>query len=99
MAHGEAFARVPPELQPVLEDLIQREPIFHRVAYGRTIEDFKRLMAPEYWETGASGQRYSREFILQTLAQHPPVDAEDAGWASRDFRLRCLGPDTFLLTY
>lgn len=99
MAKGEAGSRVPPELQPVLEELRQREPIFHRTAFGRTTKDFDHLMAPEYWETGASGQRYSREYILQTLAHHPPVDAEAAGWTCSDFSLRSLGANTFLLTY
>jgi hypothetical protein len=26
-------------------------------------------MAPDYWETGASGRRYSRAFILHHLEQ------------------------------
>lgn len=99
MAAENALADIAPELQPVLEELKQREPIFHRPAVVRSVEDFDRLMAPEYWEVGASGQRYSREFILQTLAHNPPVDAEAAGWRCCDFGLRRLGAETFLLTY
>jgi len=57
------------------------------------------MMALEYWEVGASGRRYSRAFILQGLAQNPPVDAGAAGWSCTDFSLRELGVDTYLLTY
>lgn len=93
------FTETAPELVMILEALRAREPIFHRPKYGHTSEDFARLMAPEYWEIGASGRRYSRAFILQMLAEHPPVDAEAAGWQTADFACRSLGPDTFLLTY
>ena len=100
MAAEHALSKIAPELQSILEELKQREPIFHRPAVARGAEDFERLMAPEYWEVGASGQRYSRAFILQTLAHNPPVDAEAAaGWTCSDFGLRRLGPETFLLTY
>ena len=99
MAAENALADIPPELQSVLEELKQREPIFHRASFGVSAEDFDRLMAPDYWEVGASGQRYSRAFILQTLAHNAPVDAEVVGWTCSDFGLRRLGPETFLLTY
>ena len=86
------FARIPAELQNVLEELRAREPIFHCPA-------FPTEMAPVYWEVGASGRRYSRDFILRHLEQNPPVDAALAGWACSDFRLIEAGPDTYLLTY
>lgn len=93
------FANVEPELVPILEELRSREPIFHRVAFGRCVADFDRAMAPEYWEVGASGRRHSRAFILRTLKDHPPVDAETAGWTCSDFGLAELGNATYLLTY
>ena len=80
----------------VFEELRRREPIFHTPAFG---VDFEKAMAPDYWEVGASGRRYSREFILRTLAQNPPVDAAAAGWKSEDHSLRRLSPDTYLFTY
>jgi len=95
----DAFTETAPEQLMILDALRAREPIFHRPQYARTHEDFARLMAPDYWEIGASGRRYSREFILRLLAETPPVDAEAAGWQTSDFACRSLGPDTFLLTY
>ncbi|HYA95420.1 MAG TPA: DUF4440 domain-containing protein [Terriglobales bacterium] len=100
MTNDAVFTHVAPDLFSVLEELRRRrEPIFHTSEYGTTLADLKRTTAPDYWEVGASGRRYSREFILRTLDQNPPVDAASAGWQSYDHGLRRLGPDTFLFTY
>ncbi len=99
MAGNAVFTHIESDLLPVLEDLRRREPIFHTPAFGITRSDFDGAMAPTYWEVGASGRRYSREFILRILDENPPVDAETAGWQSSDHGLRRLGPDTYLFTY
>jgi hypothetical protein len=52
-----------PEDMAVRDELMQREPLFHRPAYGATREDFEKMTAPEFWEVGASSRRYSREFV------------------------------------
>ncbi|MGH9608423.1 MAG: DUF4440 domain-containing protein [Bryobacteraceae bacterium] len=88
------FIQIAPDLQPVFDDLIRREPIFHTKDFGTSMEDFERATAPDYWEVGASGRRYSRSFILRSLEEHPPIDATSAGWQSFDYGLRRLGPDT-----
>src|SRR6185312_3965134 len=79
-----------PELAGVLDELRRREPIFHRPEFGNTGADF--------WEIGASGQRYSRAHILDVLEHRVPDPAEHI-WKTRDFHCRALGPDTYLLTY
>jgi hypothetical protein len=99
MLTHEIFTRVNPDLLAVFEELCLREPIFHTPAFGATVSDLERYMAPEYWEVGASGRRYSREFILRTLDAKPPIDAASAGWQSYQHGLRRLGPDTYLFTY
>jgi hypothetical protein len=88
-----------PDLLLVLDELRRREPIFHNKAFGSSVADFECSTAPDFWEIGASGRRYTREFILGLLQQNALVDAEEAGWKSSDFGLRRLGPDSFLLTY
>ena len=87
------------ELLPVFEELRRREPIFHTPEFGITLADFESVMTPDYWEVGASGRRYDRDFVLGTLEQIPPVDAAAAGWQCSDHALRQLGPDTYLFTY
>jgi hypothetical protein len=99
MAGNKVFTHIDSDLLPVFEELRRREPIFHTPAFGATRLDFENAMAPEYWEVGASGRRYHREFILRTLELSPPVDADTAGWQCSDHGLRRLGPDTYLFTY
>lgn len=99
MDHETVFTRVDSSLQPVLEELRNREPIFHTQRFGRSLEDFERGTAPDFWEVGASGRRYSRDFILAMRSRDELVDADQAGWKASGFGLRQLGPDCFLLTY
>lgn len=92
-------ARTDANLLPILHELLPFEPIFHTREFSLTRPDFEKRMAPDYWEVGASGRLYSREFILDFLAKSPPVDATSAGWQSSDHTLRQLGSHTYLLTY
>ncbi len=92
MSSANTFNQTEAVFQPVLALLLAREPIFHR-------PEFPTVMAPDYWEVGASGRRYSRDFILQTLAAEPPVDAAVAGWQIFEPQCRQISPDTYLLTY
>jgi len=100
MAMNSVFTKVERELLPVLDELRRREPIFHNLEFGSTTAEFEHSTAPDYWEVGASGRRYSRDFILRELTRSVPyVDAAAAGWQTSEFGLRRLGPDTYLLTY
>jgi hypothetical protein len=87
-----------PELQPIIDELSAREPIFHRPEFGTTREDFERMTTEDYWETGASGRRYSRSFVLDELEKRFSVPRTDV-WETSEFQCRGLGEDTYLLTY
>src|ERR1700744_5014180 len=65
--HDESAPETDPELLPILDELAPQEPIFHRTEFASTLADFDRLMVADFWEFGASGRRYGREFILQKL--------------------------------
>ncbi len=87
-----------PALLLILEELKRREPIFHRPEFGTTRADFEAMMHADFWEIGASGRRYSREYVLAELEkrhQHPRKE----GWETSEFHCRLLGPDLYLLTY
>ena len=43
-----------------LNELIQREPIFHRPELGTTHADFEQMTEGTFWEVGASGRRLRR---------------------------------------
>ena len=82
----------------ILRELLAREPIFHHPEFGTRREDYERMMAPEFWEVGASGARYDRDFILKVLeerAQHPHEDP----WEVRDPRCQRIGENLYLMTY
>jgi hypothetical protein len=87
-----------PRLEPILAELVRREPIFHRLELGTTREDFEAQTAPDFWEIGASGRAYSREFVWATLARRYAA-AEPDPWETDHFHCRELAPDTYLLTY
>jgi hypothetical protein len=88
----------PPGLEGVLAELSRREPIFHRPEFGTSRADFERMTAEDYWETGASGRRYSRQSVLDGLEERFSVAHADV-WETRDFQCRGLSEDTYLLTY
>ncbi|HEX8071472.1 MAG TPA: DUF4440 domain-containing protein [Pyrinomonadaceae bacterium] len=87
-----------PRLLPVLDELQRREPIFHRPEFGTTRADFERMTEATFWETGASGRRYSRADVLDLLEQRQAQPHADV-WAARDFHCLELAPDNYLLTY
>jgi hypothetical protein len=99
MQTQDAFTHTEPGLLRILDELRSYEPIFHTHTFGLTTADCERRIASDYWEVGASGRRYSREFILQHFAGKPPIDAHTAGWKTSEHALRKLSLDTFLLTY
>lgn len=87
-----------PDLADVLAELIAREPIFHRPEHGSTRADFAAMTADDFWEIGASGRRYSRDYVLDELERRHATPHEDV-WEAREFDCKKLSADVFLLTY
>ncbi len=82
----------------VQQELIDREPLFHRPEHGTTRRDFEAMTAQEFWETGASGQRYSRQYAIDNLVERYSVPHED-DWETEDFYCQEIAPENYLLTY
>jgi len=87
-----------PKHLDVLHELMKREPIFHRAELGTTRFDFENMTEREFWEVGASGRRYSRQYVLDTLEQRYKNPGQDV-WETRDFHCLELARDNYLLTY
>ena len=87
-----------PHLAEVARELMSREPLFHRPEFGVTRADFEKMTAPEFWEVGASGRRYSRAFVLDPLDPRSQSPVRDT-WEIQDFHCSVLAADTFLVTY
>jgi len=94
----EPIFRTEPRLLPILNALKEREPIFHTTAYGNSPGDRERVLDADYWEVGASGRRYSRDYVLGVLEKRDEI-LIDPSWQTRDFWCRELASDTYLLTY
>lgn len=57
-------------------------------------ERMKQLLAPEFVEVGASGERWDRDALIEALLTEPPMER-----SLHDFQLQQLAPDVALLTY
>lgn len=87
------------ELFDIERQLMDREPIFHRPeTHGTTRADFEAMTAEEFWEVGASGRHYSREFVIDTLVRRYAEPHEDL-WRTEDFYCQVIAADLYLLTY
>ena len=87
-----------PKLASVLAELEQREPIFHRPEFGTSRRDFEAMTDANFWEVGASGRRYSREYVIDALVERYSVPHDDV-WETSGFHCIELAPHTYLLTY
>lgn len=86
------------DINPVLTQLKALEPLIYAANDGQQRAHFDRLLAPDFWEVGASGKVYDRAFVLDTLEVRQAAPREEK-WQASDFRLEELSPGNFLLTY
>ena len=87
-----------PEHMAVLHELMQREPLFHRPEFGTTRKDFESMTAPTFWEIGASGRRFSRQFVLDVLEKRYEKSTEEV-WEMGDFHCLEIAANNYLITY
>jgi hypothetical protein len=87
-----------PAYLDILNELIDREPLFHRPEFGTTRQDFENMTVEGFWEVGASGRRYSRKYVLDSLEQRHSQPHEDI-WETRDFHCLEIALDNYLITY
>lgn len=86
------------DILSIQEELIKREPIFHRLEWGTTRTDFENMTDVAFWEVGASGHRYSREFVWSVLEERYKNPSQDS-WEAEDFYCQEIAPNNYLLTY
>jgi hypothetical protein len=86
------------ELNELVSLLRQLEPIFHAACPDATEADFERLVAPDFWEVGASGKIYDRAFALRVLKNRQTTPLAEL-WQASDYAVRQVGEHVFLLTY
>ena len=65
--------------QSVLEELKQREPVFHRLEFGSKRADVADMTDPDFFEVGASGRRYDRDYVLDISRSALKILARTSG--------------------
>ena len=86
------------DLLAAQKELIQRETILLHPESGTTRQAFEAMIAEEFWETGASGRRYSREFVIDTVLKRSSKPFDDQ-FEVEDFYCQEISPEHYLLTY
>ena len=86
------------DLETILGELLQREPIFHRRAFGTSRDDLEAMTAEDFFEIGASGRIYQRDFVIANLLERYQ-QPERHDWPCRDFSIRRLAENLYLLNY
>jgi hypothetical protein len=85
-------------LIPTLEILKNLEPLVYAANGGKKRDYFDTLLAPAFWEVGASGNRYSREYVLGELEKRQQ-NPRDEAWHTSGYHLQQLSDTDFLMTY
>lgn len=97
MTH-EPVRSTPTDLEGMRDELAGLEATLHRPAPGWARADLSRLVTGDFWEIGASGRTYSRDYVLDTLQERSWRGQPQPFEPSR-FVLQRLGGDVYLLSY
>jgi hypothetical protein len=88
-----------PDLSAILGQLQALEPLIYAANDGQQPRaHFEALLAPGFWEIGASGCIYTRDVVLDTLEARQLAPRTEA-WSASEHRVQLLAPDLYLLTY
>lgn len=82
----------------VLELLTGLEIFIHWPKFGSTKEQIENLLDENFWEVGASGNKYEREFILKVILERAQKNYPE-NWKNENFQCSQLSENIFLLTY
>jgi hypothetical protein len=85
-------------IEMTLAELAAREPIFHRREFGTNREALEAMTDEAFWEIGASGKVYRREFVIANLLERYR-EPEPHDWPCRDFTINRLADDLYHLSY
>jgi len=92
------FLRTDEQLLEIQKELSAREPIFHQPEFGTDRETYDSMIVDDFFEIGASGKRYLRNFVIESLVErYSKPFVED--WETSNFYCREIANDTYQLTY
>lgn len=96
----EAFKPITPAAcRAVMDELSRHEPVFHRPEFGTSRSDFEAMITDDFWEIGASGNIYSRDYILDVLEKRHGDTAYKEDWETNDFHCSQIAENLYLVSY
>lgn len=85
-------------LLAIQRELVAREPIFHHPEFAGDRYALETMTEETFWEVGASGRRYSRDFVIETvLTRYRNGYADD--WRVEEVYCQEVAEKNYLLTY
>lgn len=88
----------PSELEGIRAELCSLEPIFHWPPSQMSRVALEKMTTEDFWEVGASGRRYSRDFVFKVLEERR-TSPQAAVWEITDLHCCQLAGEVYLLTY
>lgn len=85
-------------IELILTQLKALEPLIYSANDGAARQHFEALLCADFWEVGATGKIYDREFVLQTLDDRQKNPRNEA-WETSDYHLRKIESHHYLVTY
>jgi hypothetical protein len=85
-------------MRELLNELRAREPIFHRREFGTSRDELLAMTDEDFWEIGASGKVYTRQFVIENLLERYKLP-EPHDWPCEDFSIREIAENVYQLSY
>ena len=86
------------QIEVIKSELLNLEPLFHHQEFGTSKEIFESMITDDYWEVGASGKVYSKEFIIDTLIErYSKLYSEEI--EIKNFSCQEIENNSFYITY
>jgi hypothetical protein len=83
----------------IRDELLRLEALLHKPEEGTTRKDLEAMTDGLFWEVGASGNRYSRSFVLDVLVERVKTPNPSDKWETREAWCNEISVNNFLLTY
>lgn len=98
MNDNEPTLTVDQKLVDELNELTKLEIFIHWPTLGTTKQAIENLLDKNFWEVGASGKRYDREFVLRVLVERTHKQNTEV-WINKNFHCSEIAENNYLLTY
>ncbi|MCU7502997.1 MAG: DUF4440 domain-containing protein [Ignavibacteria bacterium] len=83
----------------IRDELLRLEALLHHPEKGTMRKELEEMTDELFWEVGASGNRYSRSFVLSVLEERVENSNTEDKWETKDAWCNEISANNFLLTY